>query len=305
MSSKSKQPFRTIKNSGLDILFGDNSPTENSLDIKLIQLPPEQPRRYFDPQKMAQLIESVKSHGIIEPLLVRPIEEMYELVAGERRYRAAIELQLTHVPVIIRELSDQEALQLALIENLHREDLNPVEETEGILQLIALRINKSSSEVVQLLRKMKNELEGKVRHNVIPNSEKQKITEVFQGLNLMTWESFVKNRLPLLNLPKEIKAVLVQGKIAYTKAVSLSKIKDEKQRKQLLKEVLEQNLSVREIKARVKELTKGDTKETASAKIDSTLRQIKKQKLWENEPKKWQKVEKLLDKINLLLDDPQ
>ncbi len=83
--------------------------------------------------------------------------------------------------------------------------------TEGILQLIALRINKSSSEVVQLLRKMKNELEGKVRHNVIPNSEKQKITEVFQGLNLMTWESFVKNRLPLLNLPKEIKAVLVQG----------------------------------------------------------------------------------------------
>lgn len=91
MSSKNNQSFRTIKKgSGLDVLFGDGD-TNNSpeIDISLIKLPPQQPRRYFDGEKMEQLTQSVKNHGIIEPLLVRPLHGMYELVAGERRYRAA------------------------------------------------------------------------------------------------------------------------------------------------------------------------------------------------------------------------
>jgi len=304
MNAKKNQPFRTIKKgSGLEVLFGDSDKIPNEIDIDLIQLPPRQPRRYFDSQKMEQLTQSVKNHGIIEPLLVRPLNGMYELVAGERRYRAAQNLNFTKVPVIIKELTDDEALQLTLIENLHREDLNPVEETEGILQLIALRIGKSSDQVIKVLQRMKNELEGRVRHNVMPNNENQVVEEIFQGLNVMTWESFVKNRLPLLNLPDIIKIALQEGKIAYTKAIALSKIKDEQQREELLKGAIELNLSVREIKARIKELSKGETKDTASAKIDVTVKQIKKKKLWETEPKKWEKVEKLLEKINLLLSD--
>lgn len=170
MNAKKNQPFRTLKKgSDLEVLFGDNDANNsNEIDIDLIQLPSQQPRRYFDSQKMEQLTQSVKNHGIIEPLLVRPLNGMYELVAGERRYRAARNLNLTKVPVIIRELTDDEALQLTLIENLHREDLNPVEETEGILQLIALRIGKSSDQVIKVLQRMKNELEGRVRHNVMP-----------------------------------------------------------------------------------------------------------------------------------------
>ncbi|MDV7393256.1 ParB/RepB/Spo0J family partition protein, partial [Arthrospira platensis SPKY1] len=108
-----------------------------ALPIKAIKLPAQQPRRYFDPDKLAQLTESVKHNGILENLLVRPLDDnQYELVVGERRYRAAQEAGLTEVPVTIKELTDNEALQISLIENLHREDLNPVEETEGILWLL-------------------------------------------------------------------------------------------------------------------------------------------------------------------------
>ena len=89
-------------------------------------MPKKQPRRYFDPDRQAQLIKSVQEHGILEPLLVRPLADgLYELVAGERRYRAAQELGLKEVPVVIREFDDKQALQVALIENLQREDLNP------------------------------------------------------------------------------------------------------------------------------------------------------------------------------------
>ena len=87
---------------------------------------------------MQALVQSVKTDGILQPLLVRPLgEEKYELVAGERRYRAAKEVGLTEVPVIIGDLTQQQALRVALVENLQREDLNPVEETEGILQLLS------------------------------------------------------------------------------------------------------------------------------------------------------------------------
>jgi ParB family chromosome partitioning protein len=305
MSSKNNQPFRTIKKgSGLDVLFGDGD-TNNSpeIDISLIKLPPQQPRRYFDGEKMEQLTQSVKNHGIIEPLLVRPLHGMYELVAGERRYRAAQKLKLTKVPVIIRELTDQEALELTLVENLHREDLNPVEETEGILQLIALRIGKSSDQVIQLLRRMKNELEGRVRHNVMPNNENQVVEEIFQGLNIMRWESFVKNRLPLLNLPDMIRTALQEGKIAYTKARAISSVKDKTRQQELLEEAINSKLSLREIKERIKQLTTQEKTDYPDIEMEQLIKNIKRGKLWETEPKKWQKVEKLLEKIKLLLDD--
>jgi ParB family chromosome partitioning protein len=94
---------------------------------------------------MQSLVKSIKQHRILSPLLVCPKgEDLYELVAGERRYRAAISAGLDEVPVVIWELTDEDALQLALLENLQREDLNPLEETEGILQLLALKLNQSS-----------------------------------------------------------------------------------------------------------------------------------------------------------------
>jgi ParB family chromosome partitioning protein len=121
-------------------LFGDveptpsnsNSSTPPTLKLQQIQVN-QQPRRYFDPEKLEQLKRSIEEHGILEPLIVRPLGggegAGYQLVAGERRYRAARELGLKEVPVVVHQLSDQQAIQVALIENLQREDLNPVEET--------------------------------------------------------------------------------------------------------------------------------------------------------------------------------
>jgi ParB family transcriptional regulator, chromosome partitioning protein len=131
--------------------------TETTIKLKDIRLPEQQPRRYFDPQALKELVSSVKQHGILQPLLVRPVAEgQYELVAGERRYRAATEVGLENVPVVVRELTDDQAFQLALIENLQREDLNPVESTEGILYLLAIRLKCDVESVKSLLYRMKN-----------------------------------------------------------------------------------------------------------------------------------------------------
>ena len=301
-----KKPFRTIKGVGLDALFGDepdNSPTPNTIDINLIVLPSSQPRHYFDPDKLEQLTQSIKTHGILEPLLVRPIaDDKYELIAGERRYRAALDLKLATVPVSIKTLTDSEAKQIALIENLQRVDLNPVEETEGILDLLSIQLNQDVEEIISLLYRMHNEDKNKVTHNVVGKNESEQVKSVFQDLGLIAWQSFVSHRLPLLKLPEDILTILREGKIAYTKAIALSKIKDEQLREELTQEAIKNNLSLREIKARIKELTEED-KETVEQKIDVTLKQIKKKKLWKNEPKKWKKVEQLLERINGLLDE--
>ncbi|AFZ55528.1 ParB/RepB/Spo0J family partition protein [Cyanobacterium aponinum] len=306
MASK-KTPLKTSLNNRIDALFGgDNQDLQSSqrpktMAIDVLILPEYQPRQYFDSESISQLAESIKVHGILEPLLVRPAGEgKYEVVAGGRRYRAVQLLSLTEVPVIILNLTDDEALEIAILENLQRENLNPIEETEAILKLLSGKLNQDVQEVISLLYRLRNEGKEEFKRNVSPNSEI--VETVFQTVGI-TAKSFVETRLPLLKLPSDILSVLRQGKIAYTKAIALSKIKDEQQREKLLKDAIELNLSVRQIKARIKELNKRETKDTPSIKIDITVKQMKKKKLWETEPKKWEKVEKLLEKINLLLED--
>ena len=166
-------------------LFKDeDEPTVRSTSPQTLQLDrivtsATQPRRYFDPEKLEQLTQSVKEHGILEPLLVRSLpDNRYELVAGERRYRAATAAGLTEVPVVIKELTDSEALQLALIENLQREDLNPIEETEGILQLLALKLESDTEGVISLLNQLANAKRG-FTDNVVRNEKQQLIEAVF------------------------------------------------------------------------------------------------------------------------------
>jgi len=249
-------------------------------------------------------VQSVKEHGILEPLLVRPIEDgRYELVAGERRYRAAIAAGLSEVPVTVRELSDEDALQLSLVENLQREDLNPVEETEGILQLIAIKLEITLTQARALLYRMANEAKGNVNRNVTVNPEHNVVVEVFVGLGLMKWQSFVRNRLPLLNLPEEILVAMSQGRIAYTKAELLARIRDEQERKNLLEEAIRDDLSLEKIRERISGLR--NVKENQSPKglfktISSRLNKSKN--LWDN-PKKVKKLTALLQQMEALIDE--
>lgn len=134
MSSKKDAPYATIKKP-VSLLFGTQSSVNTekseqpalSIAIAQIKLPSSQPRRYFDPQKIEELSRSIKELGVLEPLLIRPLPGGdYELVAGERRLRAAQIAELTSVPAVVREMDDVTSQQVRLVENLQREDLNPV-----------------------------------------------------------------------------------------------------------------------------------------------------------------------------------
>ncbi len=306
MTTKRRHTFPKMK--GIEAFLSSpieenssNVASEQTILVEKIQLPDKQPRRYFAPEKMTQLIESVKTHGILEPLLVRPLEAGgYELVAGERRFRAAVEAQFEQVPVSIRELDDREALQIALIENLHREDLNPIEETEGILQLLELQLGQDRSEIVTSLYRMQANAKGK-SYNVIGQD---KVEQVFSQL-AMSWESFTANRLPLLNLPSEVLESLREGKIAYTKAQAIGRVKNDAIRSKLLRAAVKDDLSLTQIRDRIKSLRIEQQKQASSGQVlvdrfEILSRRLKKAKVWEDETKK-QAFEDLLEKFEALL----
>ncbi|BDG29954.1 chromosome partitioning protein ParB (plasmid) [Thermus thermophilus] len=217
-----------------------------------VLVPSPQPRKRFE--NLEALAESIREKGVLQPLLVRPLGDgRYAIVAGERRYRAARMAGLSEVPVRVVELSEKEARLLALVENLQREDLNPYEETVGVLALLSEDLGKSVEEVVGLLRRMRKEKRGEAGHNVMASPEAQRVEEVFKVLGRMTWESFVQNRLPLLRLPEDLRTALEEGAIPYTAALELKKVRDLEARARLLEEA-KGGLSLRELKARVREV---------------------------------------------------
>lgn len=159
---------------GLNALFGDTPPRAASPagDVPPTHLPlssiipnPDQPRHVFDPQALQELADSIKRQGVLQPLLVRPWQDSYQLVAGERRWRAARMAGLHQVPVIIRTMDDKEVMAIALIENLQREDLNPMEEARALARLqealgltqdgLATRLGKSRPAIANAMRLMR------------------------------------------------------------------------------------------------------------------------------------------------------
>lgn len=294
------------------------TPYPDSLPLDAIQLPPSQPRRYFDPTALQNLTQSIAQYGILEPLLVRPIESnRYELVAGERRYRAAQQAGLTEVPVTVRALSDRDALRIALLENLQREDLNPIEETEGMLQLLSIELQQPAEAIPALLHRLRHEAKGKTiareknSHNVMGTDEGAIVRSVFESIGTMTWESFVSNRLPLLKLPESILKALRQGQLAYTKALAIAKVHQTDQRDCLLAEAIAENLSLSEIRSRVSSLNApSSTHQSPSISLRhrwSHVYQRLQQSGVLNHPLKRQQVEALVAQLMAIAEsnDPQ
>ena len=301
-----KKPLELPKMRGVEDLLSmdveSESPTA-TVNIDKIRLPAQQPRRYFDPEKLNQLVQSVKEHGILQPLLVRAVNGEYELVAGERRLRAAKAAGLTEVPIITKELSDIQTLQIALLENLQREDLNPVEETEGILELLSIELDVNSGEVISILNQVANAKKRGLELTENVSRQLEIIESVLSGVGRFSAESFRTSRLPLLNLPDDVLEILRQGKIEYTKARAIAKLKDDGERRELLDKVLNENLSLSEIKQLIKELTPGKitVKETLNAKYSELGKRLKNAQVWED-VKKTKKLEKLLGDLEQLLE---
>ncbi len=213
---------------GIDSLLLDNSLEEGNsaqavkLNIMDIEPNKEQARKQFDEQALSELADSIAEHGVLQPLLVRPIiGGSYQLIAGERRWRASRLAGLTQVPVIIKELSDTEAAVISLIENLQREDLNPVEESLGFASLMK-DFNLTQEEAAQKV--------GKSR-------------------------PAVANALRLLKLPEKVLDMVRENKLSAGHARTLAAIEDEKTVIATAKLIVEKGLSVREAEKLVKNLT--------------------------------------------------
>ena len=166
---------------GLDALFQDNIMESDSgvVTLRLSEIKPnhEQPRKYFDEGALAELADSIREHGVLQPLIVRPmLGGEYQLIAGERRYRAAMMAQVMSVPVIIREFSDMEAMEVALVENLQRRDLNPIEEGEGY-KALAQQFNLTQTEIAQKVGKSRSAVANAMRLVELPDEVKEAVSD--------------------------------------------------------------------------------------------------------------------------------
>lgn len=214
---------------GLDALFADNSVEENSsasavkLSLNEIEPNKDQPRKTFDEKALSELADSIAQHGVIQPLLVRPMPDgSYQLVAGERRWRAARRAGLSEVPVVIREMSDSEMMELALIENLQREDLNPIEEAEGLQQLI----------------------------------HTYGLTQETAAARVGRSRPAIANALRLLSLPTPILELTRDRKISAGHARALLSLNDEEKMVEIADQILKKEISVREVERLAKAAAK-------------------------------------------------
>ncbi len=207
------------------LLSTDSRPVDNEevldVQIDLIQPGHQQPRTTFDQAKLDELAQSIRASGIIQPLLLRRRGGMFELVAGERRWRAAQIAGLRNVPAIVRDIPDEKLLELALIENIQRADLNPVEEANAYKKLIE-SLGLTQDEVAQRV--------GRDR-------------------------SFVTNYLRILKLPSEIRQLLEREKLSFGHARALLTIDNALLQRRLAQKIVKNNWSVREVERRVRNLT--------------------------------------------------
>ena len=199
--------------------------TSLATDLLIDEISPNhlQPRNYFDDKKLNDLMSSIKEHGVLQPVVVQKVDSGFELIVGERRWRASKKLGLKKIPAVIREVNDEQSLEIAIIENIHRQDLNPIEEAEAYARL---------SNEFALTQEMVAEKVGKSR-------------------------AAVANILRLLKLSRNIKEDLISEKISMGHARALLGLEESKQMETLRNEIVKQDLTVRQTESRVNKLKKG------------------------------------------------
>lgn len=272
----------------------ENNPDAIIVPVERLQVR-VQPRKYFDSERIDALAKSIEELGLLVPLIVRPVGDKFEVLAGERRYRAIEQLGWDEVSVVVQDVDDRACRLIALADNLEREDLNPFEETEGIVEVVALELDKTFEEAVAALWDWRNQnRRGDLDcHSVMTIA----ISTVFETLGKNP-NSFIVNYLPLLNLPDPIKEVLRQGKIAYTKAKAIAQVKDEAERSHLLQVAIEKNLSLSAIKEHIGQLRQPRQVPSVVTRSQSVMAKLRKAKL---EGDRAAKVEELLAQIEELL----
>ncbi|WP_077369278.1 ParB/RepB/Spo0J family partition protein [Anaerosalibacter sp. Marseille-P3206] len=200
--------------------IGEEKDSITNIDISLIKPNKNQPRKEFDEEGLEELSHSIKSYGIIQPIIVRKVENKYEIVAGERRWKASQLAGLKEVPCLVRDIEDFEAMKLALIENIQREDLNPIEEARAFKELM---------DKYKLKQEELSQVVGKSR-------------------------SYIANTLRLLNLDNETLNLVEEGKITSGHGRALLSIKNQKERKRATDEIIGKKLNVRQTEDMAKQI---------------------------------------------------
>ncbi|WP_296865638.1 ParB/RepB/Spo0J family partition protein [Thermosyntropha sp.] len=230
---------------GLDALFTENLSNDSEkekvmeIDIDLIFPRADQPRKLFDEESLAELASSVKENGVLQPVILRKKDDTYEIIAGERRFRAAKMAGLKTIPSLIMETDDEKAAQIALIENLQRDDLTPIEEARSFKQMIE-RFGYTQEELAEKL--------GKSR-------------------------SYIANTMRLLNLPEKIIELLEKGKLTAGHARALLALENPEEQLKTAEEILKNSLTVREAEKKVQTRKKNSSvsKEPEIADLEEKL----------------------------------
>lgn len=219
-----------------DDMMLDDSDKVNEISIDLIKPNPDQPRKEFDEESLDELASSIKHYGIIQPILVRKTDDIYFIIAGERRFRAAKMAKMKTVPCIVRDIDDARLAEIAMIENIQREDLNPIEEAEGY-KFIMSKYGKTQNEVSDIVHKSR---------------------------------TYVTNILRLLKLSDYVKNCIYTGKISQGHARALLSVNEDKQ-KEICDKIIENELSVRDVEKLVKSYNEKDNKQGKERKRDKYI----------------------------------
>ena len=215
----------------------DLGPEPTEVDVESIVPGPMQPRTNFDEGSLEGLADSIRSHGVVQPLLVRRKGDRYELVAGERRWRAARMAGLSKVPVVVKDVPDRDLLEIALIENIQREDLNPIEEAQAYRRLI----------------------------------ENVGLTQEALALRVGRDRSYITNYLRLLKLPEDLQQLVVEGRLSTGHARTILGLSHLDVQRRIARQVIDGGLSVRATEHLVRKAVEGTKPKTAAA-VDPNIR---------------------------------
>lgn len=266
-------------------------------------------RYYYDQDELREWAETdLKPNGVRTALWTRPMLNKpgeYELVAGLRRLTGCELVGITDVPIKVFNWNNDEAYAAAFEENDRRRDFSKLEELDITLNLLSKELGLGREDIVSLLYKMDNQAKGKINQSVLVNEKAVIVEGFFTARRLLTWQSFVATRLPLLRKPPEILDAIRSSRIDYTKAVEISKLKSPEEREALLEQTIEQRLPLTEVKQQVKALL-ASTKESVhsphvdlKSRLKIALRNMDKAKVWTDD-KKSAKLKDLIEQIEQL-----
>lgn len=277
-----------------------SSPVQNA-EVPLDQITPRagQFRRTFDQDSIEALADSISELGLLEPIVVREQGGGFEIVAGERRYRALRHLGWERVPIRIVALDDVQAELANAVENLNREDLTPLDEVDAVLSVLRHALDRSQDEIIALVTRVRS-LELEERET--SDNDTEEVVSLFRRLGYTSVNSFYANRLSLLRYPEDLLQAMRERGLAYTKARVLARVKDAEARYSLLKATLQESLSVEEVERRVGEMQNHRPSPELYNDFERVKRRVTKQWVQRLDTTKQKRLRQLVKEIEKLFE---